>query len=159
MKTLAAVLMTGWSLLAPSPLDSGLVWDGFANRTPGHELRVPPGWHVYALPGTTIIFSRPLANPVASPGTVRVRHGDVYLRIDQAASQVYAGAERARPARFTSLPPRRGYDCGFGEGHAILFRDHGWHFQAFVRLGPFTGEGEALSILDSLRVTPGRSLR
>jgi hypothetical protein len=87
------------------------------------------------------------------PGQIRLRPGDVYLWIDQYRTKVYAGEERPRPARFTTLPPEQGYDCGFGNGRKLLFRDHGSHFQAFVRLGPRASEREALAVLNTLRVT------
>lgn len=152
MRVVALVVVLAGALAAAAPLDSGREWGHFRNRAVGHELRVPPGWRAYQVYGVTIVSSRALADPKASPADVKLRRGDVYLRIDQTATKAYAGDEPARPERFTELPRARGYDCGFGHGHALLFRERGYHFHAFVRLEGGSGR-TALAILNTLRVT------
>jgi hypothetical protein len=152
VKVVALVVAIACPLAAAAPLDSGRDWGHFRNPAAGHELRVPPGWLAYEVYGVTIVSARPLANPEASPADVKLHRGDVYLRIDQTATKVYAGDEPARPERFAKLPPAQGYDCGFGHGHALLFRERGYHVHAFVRLEG-GGDRTALAILNTLRVT------
>jgi hypothetical protein len=152
VKAVALALALTWPLALPGPLDSGRYWGTFRNRTAGHQLRLPPGWQAYQVYGTTVVSSRPLANPGASPAGVELDRGDVYLRIDQTATRAYAGEEQERPDRFTKLPRAQGYDCGFGHGHALLFRDRGFHFHAFVRLRGGGGR-TVLAVLNTVRVT------
>ena len=123
------------------------------NEAGGHELRVPSGWHAYVREGVTIVASRGLGRPQGAPFQVRLRPGDVYLWLDQSPTKAYAGTERARPAWFASLPPAQSYDCGFGEGHKLLWRERGVHVHAFVRLGPRTSPAAALAVLNTVRIT------
>lgn len=150
MKPLGLALVLAWPLATPGGLDSARDWDHFVNRTAGHALRIPPGYHTYVVAGSTIVFSRPV-NPRTMPAQLRLQHGDVYLRVDQTPTKAYAGDERPRP--FESLGPERDHDCGFGSGHQLLWREPGSFLMAFVRLGGRTGGDDALAIVNSLRVT------
>jgi len=153
VKTVALALALSWSLAAAAPLDSGRDWGHFRNRAAGHELRVPPGWHTYARHGVTVISSQPLPRPEKMPAELWLGRRSTYIRIDQTATKAYAGDEPARPERFTELPPAQGYDCGFGEGHAVLWRERGFHLHAFVRLGRGADGRTALAVLNTVRVT------
>jgi protein MpaA len=155
-RTLVSLLLSlAWAGAAPSATDLGQQWGTLRNDVTGHSVRVPPGWFaaVRADDGTTIVGSRPIADVGRSPGTIRLRSRDTFVWIFQyRGMKVFAGDEPARPRRFR-LPPRGSYDCGYGDGHRLLFSERGQRFHVFVRRGEGASERTALRILDSLRLT------
>jgi hypothetical protein len=106
----------------------------FVDARVAYTLWIPPGWHAVVDHGATRITSR-------DGGYVWVFD---YGRIP--------GDFPERPDRL-ELGRKEVHGCGFGEGYMLHFRDQGRLLQAFVRLGPSTEEHDALTLLNSLRVT------
>ena len=131
----------------PAP---GHAWSQFADASIAYTLRLPPGWQATVSHGAAIVTSTAVANRDANPERIRLPRGGAYLRILDYGR--IRGAVPPRP-RQIDLGPTETHACGYGEGYLVSFRDHGRVIQAFVKLGPRTGERTAVAVLNSLHVT------
>jgi len=153
VKTFAlAPVAVAWLLAAPTSVGSGQVWSTFENPRLGHTLRIPPGWRASVQPadGVTVITSVAVLNRNDNPERIKLPRGGVYVWIFD-YGRVF-GDFSSRPTQI-ELGREEMHSCGFGEGYALHFRDHGQLLQVFVKLGPHAARGIVLAVLNSIRMT------
>jgi hypothetical protein len=152
MRLLALVLGAA-ALGVPPPLGSSTASTLFESPRLGYRLRTPARWQASVRPAdaVAVITSLPVPNRNDNPELIRLPHGGVYIWIAEYRG-VHASGVPRRPTRI-QLGMKQAHSCGFGDGHMLYFTDHRRLIQAFVKLGPSTGERTALAVLNSLRVT------
>jgi hypothetical protein len=152
VRLLALVLVAAGALGVPPPLGSGTASAFFESPRLGYTLRVPAGWQASVRPAddVAVITSLPVSNRNDNPERIRLLHGGVYIWIAEYRGVRASGVPR-RPTRI-QFGMKQAHSCGFGDGYMLYFTDHRRLIQAFVKLGPSTGERTALAVLNSLRV-------
>jgi hypothetical protein len=153
VKHLALVAMAvTWPLAAPMNVSPGQIMSTFENPRLGHTLRIPQGWHASVRPadGVTVITSIAVPNRNDNPERIKLPSGGVYVWVFDYGR--VSGDFPARPSRM-KLGREEMHECGFGEGYALHFKDHGQVIHVFVKLGPHADRGTVLSVVNSLRVT------
>jgi hypothetical protein len=153
VRVVALVLVVAGSLTIAPPVRSDAASRVFGSPSLGYTLRTPTGWlaSIRVPDGAVVVTSLAVPNRNDNPERIRLPRGGVYIWIADWGRVGGDGFPR-RPTRI-ELGEKQVHSCGFGEGYMIRFRDHGQLIQAFVRLGPSTGKGAALAVLNSLRVT------
>jgi hypothetical protein len=153
VKTLAlAPVAVAWLLAAPTTVGSGQIWSTFDNPRLGHTLRIPPGWRASTRPadGVTVITSVAAPNRNDNPDRITLPRAGVYVSIFDYGR--VSGDFPPLPSRI-ELGKEEMHTCGFGEGYALHFRDHGRLLDVFVKLGPHADRDIVLAVLNSLRLT------
>jgi hypothetical protein len=146
---LAAVLV-GWLSTMPTSVGSGQIWRSFENPRLDHKLRIPPTWRPSVRPadGVSVITSVAVPNRNDNPERIKLPRGGVSIWIFDYGR--VSGDVPARPRRI-ELGREEIHSCGFGEGYAPSFRDHGRLFHVFVKLGPYANRAVVLAVLNSIR--------
>lgn len=146
MRAFASILLAATLIIGPASASG----ERYERPGVGLSIPVPAGWEIVGRPLT------PCTDPVQR---LALRGHGALVQIQERVAVDNLDGYPQRPARF-ALPGAPDWigccvpDERKDKGWMLAFRDGGRGFYAYVFLGSAGTRGEALSILDGLRVRP-----